>query len=309
MDMNIQKYMAFVKTVEYGSFTRAAEALHYSQSGISRMINDLEKEWNIILLERGKSGVKLTSSGLKLLPHAKRVCSEYEKLQMEVDELNGLQSGLIRIGTFSSVATHWLPNIIREFQKAYPRIDYELLLGDYTEIEEWIVEGRVDCGFLRLPAHAELETIFLEQDKLLAILPENHRLAGCEKFPVAALCDEPFMLLEKGAKAEISEIFERCNLRPNVHFTTWDDYAVMSMVENGLGISILPELILKRVPYRIVAKELNVPAYRKIGIALRSKKTASLALNRFLDYLQYRDDSPTGGTINKWTEKTAFPGK
>lgn len=299
MDMNIQKYMAFVKTVEYGSFTRAAEALHYSQSGISRMINDLEKEWNIILLERGKSGVKLTSGGLKLLPHAKRVCSEYEKLQMEVDELNGLQSGLIRIGTFSSVATHWLPNIIREFQKAYPRIDYELLLGDYTEIEEWIVEGRVDCGFLRLPAHAELETIFLEQDKLLAILPENHRLAGCEKFPVAALCDEPFMLLEKGAKAEISEIFERCNLRPNVHFTTWDDYAVMSMVENGLGISILPELILKRVPYRIVAKELDVPAYRKIGIALRSKKTASLALKRFLDYLQYRDDSPTGGTINK----------
>ena len=141
MDMNIQKYMAFVKTVEYGSFTKAAEILNYSQSGISRMINDLEKEWKVVLLERGKSGVKLTSDGMKLLPHAKSVCMEYEKLQMEVDELNGLQSGLIRIGTFSSVATHWLPNIIREFQKAYPGIDYELLLGDYTEIEEWISEG------------------------------------------------------------------------------------------------------------------------------------------------------------------------
>ena len=124
MDMNIQKYMAFVKTVEYGSFTKAAEILNYSQSGISRMINDLEKEWKVVLLERGKSGVKLTSDGMKLLPHAKSVCMEYEKLQMEVDELNGLQSGLIRIGTFSSVATHWLPNIIREFQKAYPGIDY-----------------------------------------------------------------------------------------------------------------------------------------------------------------------------------------
>lgn len=151
MDMNIQKYMAFVKTVEYGSFTKAAEILNYSQSGISRMINDLEKEWKVVLLERGKSGVKLTSDGMKLLPYAKNVCMEYEKLQMEVDELNGLQSGLIRIGTFSSVATHWLPNIIKEFQKTYPGIDYELLLGDYTEIEEWISEGRVDCGFLRLP--------------------------------------------------------------------------------------------------------------------------------------------------------------
>ena len=86
MDMNIQKYMAFVKTVEYGSFTRAAEMLNYSQSGISRMINDLEKEWKVILLERGKSGVKLTSDGMKLLPYAKNVCMEYEKLQMEVDE-------------------------------------------------------------------------------------------------------------------------------------------------------------------------------------------------------------------------------
>ncbi|MCQ4672673.1 LysR family transcriptional regulator [Lactonifactor longoviformis] len=288
MDMNIQKYMAFVKTVEYGSFTKAAERLNYSQSGISRMINDLEKEWKLVLLERGKFGVKLTSDGMKLLPHAENVCREYEKLQMEVNELNGLQSGLIRIGTLSSVAAHWLPNIIREFQKAYPNIDYELLLGDYTEIEEWILDGCVDCGFLRLPTCPEFETIFLEQDRLLAILPEQHPLAHLEKFPVVALCDEPFMLLEKGAKAEVSEIFERCNLTPKVHFTTWDDYAIMSMVESGLGISILPELILKRVPYGIIAKELDVPAYRNIGIALRSKKKASLSVKRFLDYLQYR---------------------
>ena len=71
MDMNIQKYMAFVKTVEYGSFTKAAERLNYSQSGISRMINDLEKEWRISLLERGRAGVRLTSDGTTLLPYAK----------------------------------------------------------------------------------------------------------------------------------------------------------------------------------------------------------------------------------------------
>lgn len=288
MDMNIQKYMAFIKTVEYGSFTKAAEMLSYSQSGISRMINDLEKEWKVLLLERGRAGVRLTSEGLTLLPYARSVCDEYQKLQSQVDELNGLQSGLIRIGTFSSVATHWLPNIIKEFQKDYPDIDYELLLGDYTEIEAWILEGRVDCGFLRLPAHPGLETIFLEKDKLLVVLPENHPLADCEYFPVKALCDYPFMLLEKGAKAEISEIFERCDLSPNVHFTTWDDYAIMSMVESGLGISILPHLILQRVPYRIVSKELEVPAYRKIGLALRDKKNASQAVRRFLDYLDYR---------------------
>ncbi len=288
MDMNLQKYLSFVKTVEYGSFTKAAEILNYTQSGISRMIADLEKEWGVTLLERSKNGVKPTSDGMKLLPYAQNLCADFDKLKMQVDELNGLQSGLIRIGTFSSVATHWLPNIIKEFQKDYPNIDYELLLGDYTEIEEWIHTGRVDCGFLRLPTHPEFETVLLEKDKLMAIIPEDHPLKDNEKFPVTALCDEPFMLLEKGAKAEISEIFERNNLTPNIKFTTWDDYAVMSMVESGLGIAILPELILKRVPYKIIAKELDVPAYRNIGLALRNKKTASLAVKRFIDYLQYR---------------------
>jgi len=286
--MNIQKYLAFVKAVEYGSFSETAKRLNYSQSGVSRMISDLEKEWQLTLLERNKSGVKLTSDGLKLFPHAKRICMAYEKLQMEIDELNGLGSGLIRIGTFSSVATHWLPNIIKAFQKTYPNIEYELLLGDYGEIETWLLEGRIDCGFLRLPARPDFETLFLSQDRLMAILPIEHALASLKKVPLASLCQEPFMLLKKGKQSEVIELFERCNLKPKVHFTTWDDYAIMSMVENGLGVSILPELILERTPYHIIAKELDIPAYRKIGLALKSKKNASPALKRFLAYLDYR---------------------
>lgn len=288
MDMNIQKYMAFIRIVECGSFTKAADSLSYSQSGISRMINDLEKEWGVSLLERGRQGVRLTSDGMKLLPFVRSMCEEYRKLEHQVEKINGLQAGLIRIGTFSSVATHWLPNIIKEFQKSYPEIDYELLLGDYEEIESWIMEGRVDCGFLRLPTLPELDTVFLEQDKLLVILPENHPMADCDYFPIQALCDYPFILLERGGKSDVSEIFERWNISPEVHFTTWDDYAIMSMVESGLGIAILPQLILKRNPYRIIVKELEVPAYRKLGLALRSKKNNSLAMKQFLSYLEYR---------------------
>lgn len=157
MDTNLQKYMAFLKTVEYGSFTKAAEVLHYSQSGISRMISDLEKEWNLSVLERGRSGVRLTSDGVKMLPFVQNVCREYQNLQDQVDQLQGLESGLIRIGTISSIATHWLPSVIKAFQKDYPNIEYELLSGDYGEIEEWLLAGRVDCGFLLLPASAELE--------------------------------------------------------------------------------------------------------------------------------------------------------
>ena len=290
MNLNLQKLMAFVKTVECGSFTKAAEALNYTQSGISRMIQDLEKEWNTALLERSRAGVRLTSDGVLLLPHAKKLCHEYQKLQNQVDELNGLQSGLIRIGTISSVATHWLPGIIKAFQKDFPGIEYELLLGDYSEIEAWIMEGRVDCGFLIEPAHPDLESIFLGQDKLLAVLPMDHPLAEFDRVPIQALSEQPFMLLDRSGRSEVKEIFSHYGINPKVKFTTWDDYAIMSMVESGLGVSLLPQLILQRVPYRIVAKELDVPAYREICLALRSRQTASHAVKRFLEYLSHRHE-------------------
>ena len=282
MDTNLQKYMAFLKTVEYGSFTKAAEVLHYSQSGISRMISDLEKEWNLSVLERGRSGVRLTSDGVKMLPFVQNVCREYQNLQDQVDQLQGLESGLIRIGTISSIATHWLPSVIKAFQKDYPNIEYELLSGDYGEIEEWLLAGRVDCGFLLLPASAELEITPLKRDEMMVIMPQNHPLADCESFPIKALEEEPFMLLERGEKSQVSELLRQRGLHPKVRFITLDDYAIMSMVESGLGISILPNLILQRTPYHIVKKSL---AYRDLGLAMRDSKSASAAVKRFLTYV------------------------
>lgn len=289
MGADLQKYLAFVKTVEYGSFTKAAAHLNYSQSGISRMIQDLEQEWKVTLLERGRAGVRLTSEGIQLLPWVQKLCGEYGRLQARVEELNGLQSGLIRIGTFSSVATHWLPNIIRAFQKDYPNVDYELLLGDYLEIERWILEGRVDCGFLRQPVDPALESIPLARDEMMAILPRDHPLAALDKVPLAALSREPFLLLEKGENREVSELFRRHGLTPQTRVTLWDDYAVMSMVESGMGVSVLHRLILKRTPYDIVVRALDVPAYRDIVLALRERSTAPLAVQRFLPYLKERE--------------------
>ena len=288
MSINVQKFKAFLTAVEYGSFTKAADILQYSQSAISRMIQDLETEWNVTLLERRKSGVTLTSDGVRLLPYIKHICSAHEKLQTEVDELNGLQTGIIRIGTFSSVATHWIPNIIQQFQEKYPNIDYELLLGDYEEIESWILEGRVDCGFTRIPSNKNLEVTPMELDELQVIVPEGHVLASCESIAVEELCQYPFLLLEKDNNKVVAEIFKEKNLEPNIRLTTWDDYAIMSLVERGFGISILPKLILRRNSYKVVCKSLKEPVYREIGFAIRERKTASLAVKCFMEFLKYR---------------------
>ena len=101
-------------------------------------IADLEKEWGISLLQRNKKGVCLTSSGKQILPYVRKIVSDFEEIQQKVNEINGIQSGTVRIGTFSSVAINWLPDVFARFQKDYPGIDYEMLLGDYEEVEKWI---------------------------------------------------------------------------------------------------------------------------------------------------------------------------
>ena len=103
------------------------------------MIADLEKEWGISLLQRNKKGVCLTSSGKQLLPYARKILSDFEEMQQKVYAINDIQSGTVRIGTFSSVAINWLPNIFSKFQKDYPGIDYEMLLGDYDEVENGLM--------------------------------------------------------------------------------------------------------------------------------------------------------------------------
>lgn len=236
--------------------------------------------------------------GAPRLPHARALCTEYARLSAEVDALHGLQSGHIRIGTFSSVATHWLPYILHAFSHDYPGIDYELLLGDYCEVEDWLTSGWVDCGFVRLPTRPEFTTIFLQRDDLAAVLPADHPLAAGENCPVQALGAEPFILLDKAGNHEAAEALAQCGVTPDVRFTTWDDYAIMAMVECGLGVSLLPELILRRVPYRIAIRRLDTPLCRDLALALPGQAHISAATRQFLRYLDRRDAPavPAGST-------------
>lgn len=289
MENPLLKYLAFVKTVETGSFTKAAEELHYAQSSVSKMIADLEAEWGMTLLERSKSGVGLTSAGEQLLPTIRKLLSGYTELEGQISRMNGLETGIVRIGTFSSVAINWLPNIFSRLQRDYPGIEYEMLLGDYREVEQWIKEGRVDCGFLRLPTPENFDTIPLKQDEYKVILPVGHPLAKKETVSLTDLNSQPFLLLEHGGKTEVSDLLESRRVHPDIRFTTWEDFAIMAMVERGMGVSILPDLILKRVPYRIEIRSLEEPYYRSVGLAMKNRAHLPPAVQKFMEYLPFRE--------------------
>ena len=174
----------------------------------------------------------------------------HHALMQSAASLKGLDAGLVKVATFTSVSVHWLPSILQSFGQRYPNIEFEVVTGDfYDQIEEWILRGTVDCGFLRLPSVKRLQTYALHRDKLQVIVPCGHPLADSDPFPLEALATEPFIRLEEGEDYEIVAAFDAMGIRPHVKYTAREDRTILSMVSKGLGISLLPELMVRHSPY------------------------------------------------------------
>lgn len=281
----MNRYIALQKIIDLGSFTKAAEVLGYTQSSISQMISSLEEELSIKLLHRSRMGVKLTLEGADLYPFIEKMILQYRAMQGKANEIKGLDTGVIRVGTVSSITCHWMPQLIKEFQAIYPNVQFIFHQGDYSSIQEWIKTGTVDFGFITPPAVIGLQTIDIREGNMLAVLPANHKLASKNVVKLDELVNEPFILLEEGHFSEPLEAFDACKLKPNVKFCIHDDYAIMTMVEAGLGISILAELVLRRTNYDIVKLPVDPPISRKLAIAYKDKTSLPIASKYFIEYL------------------------
>ena len=138
----IEKYRALMSAVELGSLTRAAEALGCTQSAVSHAIASLEQELGFRLLLRARSGIRLTDEGERMLPAVRSLLSAGEQLEQTAASIRGLDQGTVRIGAFTSVAVHWLPAVLKEFQRDYPHVSFRLLNGDYHDVNEWLAACR-----------------------------------------------------------------------------------------------------------------------------------------------------------------------
>ena len=283
--MKLDKYEVLVAVVEQGSLTLAASALGCTQSAVSHSLDSLEKELGFPLLKRGRGGVRLTAEGEKLMPAVRSLLASAEQLQQTASAIRGLDTGTVRIGAFTSVAVHWLPGVLKMFQADYPKVDFKLFNGDYHDVEQWLENGSVDIGFVNVPCALDCECITLMEDRLLAILPLGSRFASYPKFPLVECETEPFISLLESSDHDARRALEAAGVQPNVRFYTKDDYAILAMVEQGLGMSIMPELLLKGRSDRLQILPLIPEARRTIGMAIAASEKAGPATRRFADYV------------------------
>ena len=284
--MSLQKYIALLKTAELGSVSQAAEQMGYTQPAVSRMIADLEKEWNVELLRRSRAGVEISSACLRLLPTLRSIQADCEALDFIISEFHGVHTGLIRVGIFTSVADMWIPQLLKSFQKEYPNIEFDLVnTNTYAEIENCIRHGKVDCGFVSLPTANDLETHFLMRDELVAVLPADHPLADAPVFPIRELQGAPFIKLRETADYEVSHFLEKIPYTPVMQYEVGSDHTILSMVECGLGISITHSLIANNPRYNIVHKRFDLGQHRDIAIATAKNARISSVTRMFIDHV------------------------
>ncbi len=284
--MNFLQYETLLKILECGTLSKAAEELGYSQSGLSRMLNSMEEELGIRLIERDRSGVRLTPEGGLLIPYIRNVVLAQRNMDQAVASINGLKLGLIRMGTFNSASAQWLPSMIKEFTEKYPDVRFELIHGTDEYTRGLAESGRVDLAFTDYPTKADIEEEFLISDPIVAIFASDDPHAERDSITLKELEDLPYVALYEGVDDEITRLLTVNNIELNPRFIESDDHAVVAMVEQGLGTSLMSEMMLQGFNADIKMVPLDPPADRKIGIGYRDKEHLSLVARVFKDHVK-----------------------
>ena len=284
--MNIKKYEAFVRAVELGSLSKASEELGYTQSGISHMMQSLEDEVGFPLMIRTSSGIIPNSEGEMLLPIIRQLLNTNESLEQSIAKIKGADTGHIRIASYSSMAIYWLPNIISAFQKDYPNVEIQIIEGGADRIDAMMDNHEADMCLYTGGENRPFDWLPLCRDEMLALLPPGHPLTERDAVPIEAFQNEQFIMPLAGYDYEVHHVLDRLEHYPHIRFSACNDYAIISLVTAGLGVSILPELLLRNYQNDAVAMPMDPPQYRILGMGVPQLKSVSPVTRNFMRYVQ-----------------------
>ena len=281
--MEANKFYALIRSVELGSLTKASEELGYTQAGLTHMMNRLEKEIGVTILNRTKLGVRLTSEGEVLMPLIKQFIDSSMKLENEINNIIETKNKIIRIGAYASIANHWLPIIMNQFKQENANVSFELHVGLPDEIIEMLSAGEIDVGFISKMDKIKFDWVHLAYDPIYAVLPPDCKFSN-EKVSINFFQDKTLYVPTYGADPDILRIIRLSGIEPNISTATVDDATVVSMVSYGLGYGILTKLILGGTHSNVISKPIEPPAYRELGMVVKSKSGVPLLLRKFIDF-------------------------
>lgn len=280
--MNLQKYNAFIKVEEFHSISKAASEMGYTQSAVSKMLAELEKEWGVVLFNRNHDGVELTAEGGAIIDDVRKLCAVQKQLDFSVASLHGINKGIIRLGAPISIFSSLIPNILTNFHNDYPGIKVELYEGEYEEISNLMRRGVIDVCVLPKPYSERYYSKTLLRDSLVAVLPINHSRVNEEIYPIKALETDEVIHLREVVDYDINLFLDRSKIRPNTVYEVSDDHTMFALVEKGLGVCIEYELLLKPLRYNVVIKPLDITKHRTLEICVKDREAVTPVLELFI---------------------------
>lgn len=282
--MESKKLEALLMAVDLGSFTKAAEVLGYTQSGLTHMMNSLEKEVGFTLLERGRSGVRLTEEGERIAPAVREFLQANARLDSVIEQVASSRTEIIRVSAYASIAMHWLPGIIQRFREECPDVDVDIRMADHVDVPyELLAQGKMDAILVSPQDEGQYEWVHLADDPMFAVLPKDFDTQGMTAFPLAAFEARDFIMPSQGFDKDIMRIFNRIGVKPHILPTWVDDPTVISMVSHGLGVSMMTELTVRGRTDGVKLLPVEPASSRELGLAVRSLDAASDDLRHFID--------------------------
>ena len=225
--MDTRKLEALLTAVELGSFTRAAEVLGYTQSGLTHMMNSLEKDVGFPVLVRSRSGVRLTPAGQRIFPLVQECLAGSAALEREISLINSHKEDSVRVAAYESIARHWLPEVIQQFRREHPDVTVDIQMGSVDEVYRWVLEDRVDMCFASRQDYNTLDWTPLRDDELLAILPPDYP-DGDNAFPIEFFNGQEFLMPSMGFDKDILRVLNEHGVAPLIRTTQVSDSAAQS---------------------------------------------------------------------------------
>lgn len=285
--MNTFKYVrVFLTSIDSGSFTRAAEILGYTQSNLTQMMKAFEDELGIPLLIKTKKGVEPTNEAVQLIPAMRAMISQEDRFIQEAEAIRGIRRGSIRIGSYVSTSAAWLPKVISHYKTVYPEVEFKIIESGQEDMLSGLLSGNLDIALMSRPEHNEVDFIPIVDDPMVVVFPTAHVLESYDYVPLAELRNYPLIMTAPDYDTDANRVLLQANLESNDRYSFKDDFAVLSMVQSGLGISILPELSIERFSGDYDYRMLDPEFYRSLGIGVRSIKEAGPLARSVITYIK-----------------------